>query len=432
LFNLVPNANDDLLNENRLKTISEAFKHKSNYIEPVIATASVMWGNHGDGVENETVFRKAIDKTVNNSLNDHTNFDELHALSLVNKTEKRAVGRKNKKDKDNADGTVEKRKKTVSKDAKKTKKDGDVDKPKQTRKRNKAANPPAPPVNEHQNKNSDVFAPNDQQVKNIADVATASQQQNSKDHADIDKTTKSKPTAKKSKNKKRKTSDDDDEEDEIENEKSSSESEEEKSSSEEEDNKSEGDSVYDSDETNYKKENNEGWIEKRRNFNVRNYGNAAMYVHKHFMTKDKKNFTYQTNKEKDAKLFVGKVVSIVVKKQNKDILHFKFTNNDAPTTFGYYPCLDFMSSKSPVTFINRVEDATMTKNSTKLPTFVVDGDNLLGRSIKKLFALNDKSKKYFTGKIISYDKKTKAYSVLYSDGTTELENQNTINDCLKY
>jgi hypothetical protein len=50
----------------------------------------------------------------------------------------------------------------------------------------------------------------------------------------------------------------------------------------------------------------------------------------------------------------------------------------------------------------------MTKNSTKLPTFVMDGDNLLGRSIKKLFALNDKSKKYFTGKIISYDKKTKA------------------------
>jgi hypothetical protein len=316
-------------------------------------------------------------------------------------------------------------------ETKKTRKDGDIEKPKRTRKKKKED-----VINQRENNTTDAaVAPSNQQEKNITDAVAPKEKIITAD-AVIDQTTK------KSKSKKRKakedSDDDEEEEDENENEKSSIESEEEKSSSESEKSSSEDeifehDKAYDSDRTNIKKEDNEGWIEKRRNFNVPRYGNAAMYIKKHFMTRDKKNFTYQTNKEKDAPLFVGKVISVVFNKKNEDYLHFKFHSVNEPTIFGYYPCEHFMcaKSKSHVTFINRVEDATATKNSTKTSALVLDGEGLVGRSIKKLFTLDDGTEQYFTGKIISYNKQTKEYIVNYNDGEQKPERQNTINECLR-
>jgi hypothetical protein len=107
LFNLIPNANNDLLNENRVRAITESYKEKSNYIETVMATPSVIWDNHGNGVAKEPAYRRAVDKNVSNSQNDFTAFDDLHAESLVNKAVKRAIGKKKAKDK--KDGTIEKK-----------------------------------------------------------------------------------------------------------------------------------------------------------------------------------------------------------------------------------------------------------------------------------------------------------------------------------
>ena len=119
---------------------------------------------------------------------------------------------------------------------------------------------------------------------------------------------------------------------------------------------------YDSDTTNFDLVSDEGWIEKRSSFNVARFGNAAMYVGKHFTTKLKNKFTYQ-NKEKDASSYVGKIISVVVKADKKSELFFKFEDcslADSTTSschYGYYPCSNFMSSQSHVTFLNSLDES---------------------------------------------------------------------------
>ena len=400
---------DGALSANRLNIIVDSFRNRPNYIENVVATASISWSNRGVVLTNSEVFnRKKIENNVNNAENNYTDFDLLQVMHKEDKKKKRKLNSKPRNKKkisaDNVDSTEKKHKKKIKTNTA-GKKDSFHDRE----------------VDESTNIHKNDTAENIHYKNNIS------------------------KTKNNIKRKRKKSADSDEEEDSCPDLGQSDLENEERSEIEESkyDNKisNEDTDPYDSDATNFDEPDQSGWVQKGRNFNVHRYGNAAFYVGKYFITKDKKNFKYQVDKSKDAVLFVGQIISVVVRPEEKDSLYFQFreekddcywfndTNKTKPVK-GYYACSNFMSSKSHVTFINKWEDTTL-KSTSKNTVFLLDGSSLIDRRVRKLFMLPDNKKKFFKGTIISFNKSNGTYSVEYSEMEIVEETQETINAILR-
>jgi hypothetical protein len=185
----------------------------------------------------------------------------------------------------------------------------------------------------------------------------------------------------------------------------------------------ENEDEYDSDVTEFNAPDTNGWVKKKRNFMVKNNGNAAMYIGKFFISK--KSFTYN----KPGIPYIGCISNVVCKADARDTLFFEFykyeENKEYDKEYGYYQCNNFMGAHSHVTLM----DKSHLKQSKPIGKVLFSGENLVGRHIKKQFELENGKKKFFLGTIQSFSKNL--YTVKYSDDTIEEENQKTINACLR-
>jgi len=198
------------------------------------------------------------------------------------------------------------------------------------------------------------------------------------------------------------------------------------------------DHSYDSDITSDANLNSDGYIHKGTKFHVLRYGNAAFYFEKFFLAINK-SYCYESQlfKKHSQSTFIGIIKGIMVKRiKNEDKLYFQFCeytnqiqNLTSPQMYGYALCSEFMSSQSPVLFLNNSEEITC--KSPKTIRFVPDGNSLLNRRIRKKFLLDNGKEPYYDGKIISYNPGIGMYEVEYSDGERIFETARTINDCLR-
>jgi len=109
---------DGALSANRLNIIVDSFRNRPNYIENVVATASISWSNRGVVLTNSEVFnRKKIENNVNNAENNYTDFDLLQVMHKEDKKKKRKLNSKPRNKKkisaDNVDSTEKKHKKKI-------------------------------------------------------------------------------------------------------------------------------------------------------------------------------------------------------------------------------------------------------------------------------------------------------------------------------
>jgi len=257
---------DGALSANRLNIIVDSFRNRPNYIENVVATASISWSNRGVVLTNSEVFnRKKIENNVNNAENNYTDFDLLQVMHKEDKKKKRKLNSKPRNKKkisaDNVDSTEKKHKKKIKTNTagkKDSFHDSEVDES----------------TNIHKNDTAE----------NIHYKNTISKTKNN------------------IKRKRKKLADSDEEEDscpdlgqiDLENEEQS------EIEESEHDNKINSEDIdpYDSDATNFDEPDQGGWVQKGRNFNVHRYGNAAFYVGKYFITKDKKTSNIKLTKVK--------------------------------------------------------------------------------------------------------------------------------------
>jgi len=147
--------------------------------------------------------------------------------------------------------------------------------------------------------------------------------------------------------------------------------------------------------TDYETKHN-GWIDRKSNFNVPNYGNACIF--------SRRTFRFVSNDKE-----VGKIMGIVCKVNERDKLFFKYYNPDKhrvpPTdpqseSWLYASCEEFMSKKR-----NSIIQWVGPK--------IANGATLIGRRVKRRFSVNDKFR-WYSGTICSYDKPH--YKVDYIDG----------------
>ena len=142
------------------------------------------------------------------------------------------------------------------------------------------------------------------------------------------------------------------------------------------------------------------WIVKKTAFGVRNYGNSCLYIRRVFkFVKAENNCGFKR----------GKIVDIVCKAIDKEVLYFKFFDADnhrkPPANekhYCYIPCRDLMTT-----------DAKKALVEWEGPKNFI-GNALIGRRVCDLFD----DGMFYKGKVVGY--KGGRYRVVFDDGD-ELE-----------
>ena len=157
------------------------------------------------------------------------------------------------------------------------------------------------------------------------------------------------------------------------------------------------------------------WIIKKRNFHVKKYGNACVYIHKVFSVKKKtKETLFPDSMNK------GKICAVVVSASNRSNYFFKIYDCEA---YRHPP-----ASEKQYSYIHC--SRLMTQDLNKLPVIwekeELYGNSLLRRRVRQHFKAG-----WYTGRVTLYNSRTKLYTINYDDGDSETMNLNALLQALR-